>query len=346
VKPFTEWVLLFMYDPAQGEPDLSHEALLARAHQTIGDPAVDVRIKSVGQWQINHVIAQEYRQGRVFLAGDAAHRHPPANGLGSNTSIQDSYNLAWKLSMVLSGQAGEHLLDSYHDERQPVGKQVVDRAMKSVADMLPISNALGFRPDQSMEEGWAGLNELAEPGPAGAARREQLQKAVDLQNYQFNTHGVEMGQHYTSDAIVPDGTDAPAVTRDPELYYTPSTRPGGRLPHAWLQVGTDKVSTLDLCSPDELTLIVGIGGEPWIRAAEKTAADLGVRLATRSVGYRQPYDDVSGDWARVSDIGEEGCLLVRPDRHIAWRSAQLPDDPGAELRTVLRQVLALSDPAT
>ena len=346
VKPWTEWVLLFMYDPAQGEPDLSSDALLARAHQTIGDPAVDVTIKSVGQWQINHVVAERYRQGRVFLAGDAAHRHPPANGLGSNTSVQDAYNLAWKLAMVLSGQAGEHLLDSYHDERQPVGKQVVDRAMKSVADMLPISTALGFRPDQSMDEGWAVLNELAEASAAGAERRRQLQSAVDLQNYQFNAHGVEMGQSYNSDAVVPDGTDAVAPIRDPELYYTPSTRPGGRLPHVWLQVGTDRVSTLDICSSEDLTLIVGISGEPWVRAAEKTAADLGVRLTTRTVGYRQLHDDVCGDWGRIRSIEDDGCLLVRPDRHIAWRSAQLPDDPIAELRRVLRQVLALSDPAT
>jgi 2,4-dichlorophenol 6-monooxygenase len=346
VKPWTEWVMLFMYDPAQGEPDLSSEALLARAHQTIGDPGVDVTIKSVGEWQINHIIAERYRQGRVFLAGDAAHRHPPANGLGSNTSIQDAYNLAWKLAMVLSGQAGEHLLDSYHDERQPIGKQVVDRAMKSVADMLPISNALGFSPDQSMDEGWAGLHELAEDSASGAARREQLRRAVDLQNYQFNTHGIEMGQSYTSDAVAPDGSDAPPPPRDPELYYTPSTRPGGRLPHVWLQAGTDTVSTLDICSSENLTLVVGIGGEPWIRAAEKTAAELGVRLSTRAVGYRQLYDDVCGDWERISGIDDDGCLLVRPDRHIAWRSAQLPDDPAAELRRVLRQVLALSDPAT
>src|SRR5437016_3412302 len=341
VKPWTEWVMLFMYDPAQGEPDLSSEALLARAHQTIGDPAVEVKIKSVGEWQINHVVAERYRQGRVFLAGDAAHRHPPANGLGSNTSVQDAYSLAWKLRMVLSGQAGEHLLDSYHDERQPVGKQVVDRAMKSVVDMLPIANALGFRPDQSMDEGWAVLNELAEPSAAGAERRRQLQSAGDLQNYQFNANGVERGQSYTSDAVVPDGTDAVAHTRDPELYYTPSTRPGGRLPHVWLQHRTNLVSTLDICSYEELTLLVGIDGQPWVRAAEKTAADLGVRLATRPVGYRQLHDDICGDWWRISDIEDEGCLLVRPDRHIAWRSAQLPDGPAAELRRVLRQGLAL-----
>lgn len=346
VRPWTEWVLLFMYNPADGEPDLSPQALLARAHQTIGDDTVEVSIKSVGQWQINHVIAETYQKGRVFLAGDAAHRHPPANGLGSNTSIQDAYNLAWKLGLVLSGQAGARLLDSYTAERQPVGEQVVDRAMKSVADMLPISTALGFQPDQSMDEGWAGLRELAEDSSAGAARRAQLQSAVELQNYQFNAHGVELGQTYRSDAVVVDGTNAPAPTRDPELYYSPSARPGGRLPHVWLQAGTDTVSTLDICSSEELTLIVGIGGDPWLRAAEKVAADLGVRLATQSVGYRQPYDDVRGDWVRLSQIGDHGCLLVRPDRHVAWRSFDLPVDPAAELVRVLRQLLALTDPSS
>jgi 2,4-dichlorophenol 6-monooxygenase len=134
-----------------------------------------------------------------------------------------------------------------------------------------------------------------------------------------------------------------APTRDPELYYTPSTRPGGRLPHVWLQHGTDRVSTLDICSYEHLTLIVGIDGAPWVSAAEKIADEVGVRLAIRPVGYRQLYDDVCGDWWRISDIGDAGCLLVRPDRHIAWRSAQLPDDAAAELRRVLRQVLALPD---
>jgi 2,4-dichlorophenol 6-monooxygenase len=345
VRPWSEWVMLFMYDPAQGEPDLSRSALLERAHQTIGDPSVEVRIKSVGTWVMNHVVADRYRQGRVFLAGDAAHRHPPANGLGSNTSIQDAYNLSWKLAMVLSGQSGDQLLDTYSDERQPVGKQVVDRAMKSVADMRPISTALGFRPDQTMEEGWAGLHELAEDSPAGSARRQQLRDAVELQNYQFNAHGIELGQAYVSAAVVPDGTDALVPPRDPELFHEPGTRPGGRLPHAWLQAGTDVVSTLDICSATELTLLVGVGGEPWVQAAGKVSAELGIPLATRAVGYRQAYDDVSGDWDRISGIGDGGCLLVRPDRYIAWRSSQLPDDPAAALGRVLRQVLALPDPA-
>ena len=106
------------------------------------------------------------------------------------------------------------------------------------------------------------------------------------------------------------------------------------------------MSSLDICSYEDLTLIVGINAERWVSAAETTAAELGVRLTIRPVGYRQLFDDVCGDWWRISDIEDDGCLLVRPDRHIAWRSAHLPDDPVAELRRVLTQVLALCDPPT
>lgn len=343
VRPWSEWVLLFMYNPAEGEPDLSEAALLERAHQTIGDPSVDVRIKSVGRWEINHVAAKTYRKGRVFLAGDAAHRHPPANGLGTNTSIQDSYNLAWKLALVLSGQAGDGLLDSYSDERQPVGRKVVDRAMQSVDDMLPISQALGFRPDQTPEAGWAGLDDLFSDTDAGTARRGSLRAAVELQNYQFNAHGVELGQHYRSAAVVEDGTPEPQPIRDPDLYYEPSTRPGGRLPHAWLQVGAQQVSTLDVCESQGLTLVVGIAGSGWQLAAEKLAGELGVALTVAQVGYRCAFDDVYGDWERVRDISDAGCLLVRPDRHIAWRCPTTPDDPVLHLRGVVLQILGRAE---
>ncbi|WP_329025245.1 FAD-dependent monooxygenase [Streptomyces sp. NBC_00690] len=340
VKPWTEWVLLFMYDPAGGEPDISEEAVLARARTTIGDPSVDVRIKAVSRWEINRVVAREYRKGRAFLVGDAAHRHPPANGLGSNTSIQDSYNLAWKLAAVIHGQAGAELLDSYDQERRPVGRQVVDRAMRSVADMLPVSQALGFRPGQSAEEGWASLAELFGDSDTGRRRRTELDEAVELQNYQFNCHGVEMGQRYDSGAVIDDGSPYPPFTRDPELYYHPTTHPGAYLPHAWLQHGTERVSTLDLAGGGTFSLITGIGGEPWLDAAQKLAIEYGIELPAHRIGVRCDYDDVLGDWARLRETTERGCLLIRPDRHIAWRSHDLTTNPEQQLRTALDQILA------
>jgi 2,4-dichlorophenol 6-monooxygenase len=340
VKPWTEWVLLFMYDPAEGDPDLSEAAVVARAHATIGDPEIDVRVKSVATWQINHVVATEYQRGRVFLVGDAAHRHPPANGLGTNTSIQDSYNLAWKLAMVLRGDAGEALLTSYHAERQPVGRQVVDRAFKSVGDMLPISQALGFKPGQSAEEGWASLDHLFSAEPDAEKRRATLAEAVELQSYQFNALGVEIDQRYEVGALVGASEEPwPPYVRDPELHHHPTTHPGARLPHAWVQHGTERVSTLDIGGRGRFRLLVGVSGGAWSEAAAAVSGRLGLDVAAYVVGARCEYDDVYGTWARLKEIGDDGALLVRPDGHVAWRSHGASTDPTSVLAAVMRTVL-------
>lgn len=339
VKPWTEWVLLFMYDPAEGEPDITEASLIARAKTTIGDPDVDIRIKSVGKWQINHVVAAEYGKGRAFLVGDAAHRHPPANGLGTNTSVQDSFNLAWKLAAVLRGEAGPALLETYNEERQPVGRAVIDRALKSVGDMRPISDALGFTAGQSSAEGWASLERVFEDSDAGRRRRSDLERAVDLQNYQFNALGVELGQRYEEGALIDDGTPFPPYERDPELHYHPTTHPGAALPHAWVQHGTDRVSTIDLVGGGRFTLISGIGGQGWIDAASKVGADFGIDLALRQVGVRCEFDDVYGTWARVSEITDGGALLVRPDGFVAWRSVDAVEDPAGALAGALEGIL-------
>lgn len=343
VKPWTEWVLLFMYDPADGEPDLSEAAVIRRAQTTIGDPEIDIRIKAVSRWSINRMVATRFGQGRAFLVGDAAHRHPPANGLGTNTSVQDSFNLAWKLAYVLRGQAGPALLETYHDERQPVGRQVVDRAMRSVQDMLPISQALGFTPGQSAADGWASLDELFGATERGEERRRQLRAAVQLQNYQFNCHGVELDQRYASSAVVDDGTEWPAPTRDPELYHHPTTHPGARLPHADLERDRQPISTLDLVGRGRFALLAGPRGQDWVEAGRKVAADLGIPLDAVIVGPPADAADVLGRWADLREITDAGAILVRPDHHIGWRAANSTDNPAADLAAALRQILARDD---
>ncbi|WP_093176194.1 FAD-dependent monooxygenase [Sinosporangium album] len=341
VKPWNEFVLIVMYDPAVEQIDLSEEAMLARARATIGDPSVEIRIKDISQWQMNRVVATEYRKGRAFLVGDAAHRHPPANGLGSNTSVQDSFNLAWKLALVLGGKAGEALLDSYHDERQPVGRQVVDRAWASVGPTAKIPAILGVRAGQGDEEGAAALDTFFSDTDEGRERRARLQEVLAENNYQFNAHGVELGQRYVSGAVVPDGTPAPPYTRDEQLHYHPTTYPGAYLPHAWVEHDHRRVSTLDVVGDGAFTVITGVGGEGWLLAAEKVAAEFGVTVVGRVVGSGLEYDDVYGDWARIREIDERGALLVRPDRHIAWRSMDRVADPVAALREAMRHVLAI-----
>ncbi|KAM0414559.1 hypothetical protein ACHAPT_013602 [Fusarium lateritium] len=340
VTPFKEWVMNRQYDLRDGEADVSKASQADYIRATLGIPELDIRVKDVSKWSVNNVVANEYRAGRVFLAGDAAHRHPPAAGLGSNTCIQDANNLAWKLALVLSGRAGEGLLDSYHQERQPVGKQVVDHAILTLHNLTRVPQALGFHRGQSQEEGFAKLKELFADVPGAEDRRTHLAEVLKLQDRRSNALGIQLGQRYTSRAIVDDGTPFPAHVRDPILYYEPTTHPGGYLPHAWVEHEGERISSLDIPKHGEFGLIVGIGGAPWATAAETASDQVGVKLPVYFVGYRCPYDDVLGEWRERREIGDYGALLVRPDRHIAWRCAECLTNPAELLRSALDMILA------
>ncbi len=335
VEPWTEWSTIFFRAGLEA-PDLSEEAVMARVREAIGDPKVDFRIKKVSPWQINRVVAKGYRQNRFFIAGDAAHRHLPAGGLGSCTSIQDAYNLAWKLAMVLSGKAENSLLDSYSDERQPVGKQIVERAALSAMEMRLLFDALQFRPGLTPEQGNALIDRLH--GPEGEEQRMKVLKALDLMNYQFNAHGVELGYHYPKGAMVDDGTPFPKPERDPQLHVQPTTHPGARVPHAWLQRGTEEISTLDLCDYGRFTLLVGADNAAWADAALESTHATGVPVRPVIVDLGQTNNDVLGDWIRLREVSASGCILVRPDRVVAWRSHGAVDDPAAELTSVMQQL--------
>ena len=122
VRPWDEWLILWGYDINGPEPDVDEEEAKQIAHNLIGDDKVPIEIQSISLWTNNRAYMTRYSEGHVFCAGDACHRHPPSNGLGSNTSIQDSYNLSWKLALVLKGKADPSLLDTYNAERAPVGR--------------------------------------------------------------------------------------------------------------------------------------------------------------------------------------------------------------------------------
>jgi 2,4-dichlorophenol 6-monooxygenase len=274
--------------------------------------------------------------------GDAIHRHPPSNGLGSNTSIQDSFNLAWKLAMVLKSQAGEKLLESYDAERAPVAKQIVTRANQSIAEFGPIFEALGMSEGVDPVQMQKNLAARTEGTEAAERQREAIRKAIAFKKYEFDAHGVEMNQRYRSNAIVTDGQIEPAFTLDADLHYQPTTWPGARLPHAWLyrhDTGAE-ISTLDLCGHGRFTLFTGLGGEAWRDAAAAVARELGIDVTVHVIGPRQTYLDHSGDWARASEIRDSGCVLVRPDHHVAWRAEVLSTAPKAELLRVMRAIAA------
>jgi 2,4-dichlorophenol 6-monooxygenase len=340
VRPWNEWLIVWGYDISQPPPEVDDEMATKIVHELVGDDTVPVTIRSTSLWGNNKMYATRYRSGRVFCMGDAVHRHPPSNGLGSNTSIQDSYNLAWKLAYVLRGTAGEGLLDSYDAERAPIGKQIVLRANQSIEEFGAIFEALGLTDTTDQALMRQHIRDRAANTPEAAGQREALRKALELKNYEFNAHGVELGQRYASGAVVSDGTPEPEYTRDPVLYYHPTTWPGARLPHVWLGRAGRRVSTHDLAGKGRFCLLTGIAGETWADAAVKVAADTGVDLVAHVIGPGREYIDLYEDWARAREVGEDGCVLVRPDAHVAWRSAGIVDDPQAELHRVLTTVLA------
>ncbi|WP_306204544.1 FAD-dependent oxidoreductase [Actinoplanes sp. RD1] len=339
VRPWNEWLVTWGYDISQPPPQLDDERAVGIVRSLIGDDTVPVTIRSFSLWGNNKMYAERYRAGRVFAIGDAVHRHPPSNGLGSNTSVQDAYNLAWKLAFVLSGRAGAGLLDSFDAERAPVGRQIVLRANKSIEEFGAILDALGVQGDQDVAAMQRAIAARGEETPEGAARREQLRKALELKDYEFNAHGVELGQRYASGAVVSDGTPEPEFTRDPELFYHPTTWPGARLPHCWLGRDGHKVSTLDVAGKGRFALLTGLTGRPWARAAAVVSARLGVEIEPVVIGPGGDLTDLYDDWARLREVGEDGCVLVRPDAHVAWRSAHAVSDPDETLMRVLRAVL-------
>ncbi|MGV9347379.1 FAD-dependent oxidoreductase [Streptomyces spiralis] len=343
VRPWNEWLLVWGYDIEQPPPQVDEETARQIVRDLVGDPDLPVEITSTSLWTVNHAYATQYSSGRVFCAGDAVHRHPPSNGLGSNTSVQDAYNLAWKLAMVIRGEAGPALLDSYSAERAPVGRQIVERANLSRDQFGPVFEVLGVGGGSDEEAIAEGLAAIRERTPEGAKKRRLLREAIQLKNYEFNAHGVEMNQRYVSSAVLPDDDSAEVWEEDRELVHRPTTRPGAKLPHAWLvDARGERLSTLDLVGDGVLTVLTGLSGGVWDSAASACRDTLGVPLRLVRVGAdnsRDPY----GEWSRVSEIAEDGVLLVRPDGHVAWRRATAPESAQVahdELLGALRHVLA------
>jgi 2,4-dichlorophenol 6-monooxygenase len=341
VRPWDEWLIVWGYDINEPPPQVDEEEAIRIAHNLIGDDTIPIKIRMTSLWGNNNMYATRYVSGRVFCMGDACHRHPPSNGLGSNTSIQDAYNLAWKLALVLKAKAGPTLLDSYDDERAPIGKQIVTRANQSIDEFGPIFDALGLLGTSDPELMRSRMEARKESTPEAAEQREKLRAAIELKNYEFNAHGVEMNHRYRSSAVVGDGTPEPPWERDPELYYHATTWPGARLPHCWVEYEGTRVSTLDLAGKGRFALFTGIGGDAWIEAAAAVSERTGVEIAGYVVGPGREVLDIYDDWARMSEVSDSGCILVRPDEHVAWRCQAVVDDCTAQLGDALEQVLGL-----
>jgi 2,4-dichlorophenol 6-monooxygenase len=339
VRPWNEWLINWGYDNSQEPPLMDNAAAVQIARNLIGKPEIDIEIIGVSLWGINEMWATRLQSGRVFCVGDAVHRHPPGNALGANTSVQDSHNLAWKIAAVLAGQAAPSLLETYSAERAPIARQIVKRANQSPRDWGKFYAALGLTDAVDVDDMARQIDVRKDNTPEGQRRRAALVEAMDFKNYEFNTHGHDMGQFYESDAIVSDGSKLPEPRRDPQLYYEQSTVPGSHLPHAWVGDHKVKLATMDIAPYSQFTLMTGIAGQPWEDVAEKVATELKVPLAAVVIGPGRDVTDLYYDWAKVREIDESGALLIRPDKHVAWRVMTMPADPYSALRDALARIL-------
>ncbi|OBZ97540.1 2,4-dichlorophenol 6-monooxygenase (plasmid) [Pararhizobium polonicum] len=338
VKPWTEWIAGWGFDMSKGDPDTSRENALEKIRSLVGDPGLECEILSISPWYVNQQYALEYSRGRVFCGGDAVHRHPPSSGLGLNTSVQDGFNLAWKLAYVIKGYASLDHLSSYGDERAPVGRQIVERANQSRLDYAPMRTAFYGKPSgfsgtlEHFLEGFFAADEQ------GVETRRKMAEALELKNYEFNAEGTEMNQRYESDGIIGE-TEPETWSRDRQLYHQPSSRPGAKIPHAWL-VGPDgrRISTLDVIGHGCFTLVTGIAGFAWEQAVASLDLPF-LRCVRIGIGrYTDPYFY----WARLREIDEGGALLVRPDGVIAWRrkeAVSIQRDAETQLADALDAVL-------
>lgn len=322
-----EWVFMHAYDPDKETAESYDRARcerIVRAAMVRDD--VPLEILTLSPWVMTCQVAERYRDGRVFLVGDAAHRFPPTGGLGLNTGVQDAHNLAWKLAAVLDGRAPDSLLDTYQSERQPVARYNAEQSLNNALRLLEVPQALGLGADlEDSKRAFAAM--LADP-----ERRRAVATAIANQAEHFDMLGLQLGYVYAEGALVPDGVEE-AKPANPVREYVPTSRPGARLPHGWVTVNGTRRSTLDLIGLDRPTLLVGPGGDAWLAAA---------RVVTPQPRCIRIGHDVTGadDWWRnVAGMPADGMLVVRPDQHVAYRARGTVADPPAALRDALEAML-------
>ena len=351
IDTHNRWLCQINYDPSTHRPeDFSTGMAEQWIRRSIGPdlPAeFELRVTDVIPWVMSSTVAERFRDGRVFLIGDAAHQLPPTGGFGMNTAVQDAHNLAWKFAAVAGGHAGEALLGTYETERAPVAQYNADRSREN-------SRSVGR------------IRRLVE---SGTATVEQKREALRASTQYGNWLAMDLGLRYDEGCLIPDGTDPPQVD-DPVSEYVPTARPGHRAPHVPIDFD-GATSTLDLydtqfvllCGAEfdaeaaadgaeaETGRAQGAADHVQAGAAAQAEAAAGVAVnieAGRGSGCAHPalrvlqleahieYPDCQ--LANAHDIGRTGAVLVRPDGHVAWRVAHATSAAAmAALDTLLMQ---------
>jgi hypothetical protein len=257
---------------------------------------VDVEMLSVNEWTQHLLCADAYGEGRVVIAGDAAHLVIPTGGLGMNTGVGDANNLAWKLAGVLAGWGGPHLLGSYEPERRAIGLRNIKASGAAMEGRLSWRAAWNPSVDEDTLE--------------GAATRARMAELFDVEQRKItDILGIEGGYQYTASPIIwPEPGERP----DPDNpTYVPTTWPGARLPHMWLHDGS---ALHDHLGP----------GYTLLRLGQTRADTSELEQVMRATGA--PFEVFDVPDSQVRAVCERDLVLVRPDLHVVWRGNRPPND--------------------
>lgn len=292
---------------AQERPEYTEQQIKEYAHRALGKP-FDLEILSVLRWARMELVADRYHHGRVFICGDACHLTSPTGGLGMNTGIGDAVTLSWKLAAHLEGWGGPALLDAYDMERRPIAKRITAFSTMNLQTMKGVPTS-----EKLFEDSAAGAEARSRAGQA-------LAEGLKQEWFSMNIH---LGNRYTASPVIlysdPEDPDAIEAEFNDAIHYRPTSRPGCRAPHAWLEDGR---STLDLFGRAFVLLDFGTGASD---GAAFTAAARRVGIPLEHIPLAQPD---------IAALYEKRFVLVRPDGHVAWRGDNFPDHAHGILATV------------
>jgi 2-polyprenyl-6-methoxyphenol hydroxylase-like FAD-dependent oxidoreductase len=259
----------------------------------------DLEVISVAPWTLHLLLAERYRDRRVFLAGDAAHLVIPQGGLGMNTGVGDAVDLGWKLAAVLRGWGGEGLLRSYEAERRPVGERTL--------------TASEYAAEGTAHWRRASSDAVLQDSAEGERVRAEVAAAADVHHRKSHEmKGIESGYRYDRSPIIDYGDETRPRDDGYAYAYVPSAAPGYRLPHVWCADG----SALHDRFMDGFTVLV-LGPDP--------GAGDGLLAALRRNGDPASLLHVPEESARA--VYGADLLLIRPDLHVAWAGDHPPADP-------------------
>ena len=312
------WVFMHPWNPAtEDRMDYDDQRCLELIENAVGRSLPETAIENVSPWTMTAQVAKQYRQGRIFLAGDSAHRIPPAGGLGINSGAGDVQNLTWKLAAVLRGEAGDALLDTYEVERQPIARNNSEQSLKNAMKIFDLIAALhGAEPEKTAER-YAAVS-------ADPSAYPELARAVAAQKPHFDSFDLQLGYRYESSAIHQPGP-LPEITDVSD--YRPSWDAGAHFPHRWVKCNGETIPLQSLLSANRFTLLCGSN-------TEHLACD----QAIDHLCFGGDFADSDG-WEAQTGLPTSGAMLIRPDGHVAARFDTLTAEA---VESVMNEILARS----